>query len=64
MWQNKWEKILTLINALHHGKPKCIIITTSKFKIGMNIPIRRLMAINKIIELKWLNLSFGSYKVK
>ena len=41
----------------------CIITTTSSYKVGFNIPMRRLTAINNKIDLNWLNMSFESYKV-
>ena len=35
----------------------------SNFKVGKNILSNRLCAINRKILLKWLNLSFGNYKI-
>ena len=43
---------------------KCIITSTSIYKVGFNTPTRRLTVINNTIDLTWLNLSFDSFKVK
>ena len=43
---------------------KCIINSTSRYKVGYNTPTRRLTFINNTIELSWLNLSFDCFKVK
>ena len=42
----------------------CIITSTSNYKVGFNIPTRRLTLINNKINLEWLNLSFDGFKVK
>ena len=43
---------------------KCIINSTSRYKVGFNTPSRRLTIINITIELSWLNLGFDCFKVK
>jgi hypothetical protein len=43
---------------------KCIINSTSGYKVGYNTPTRRLTFINNTIELSWLNVSFDCFKVK
>ena len=42
----------------------CIITSTSNYKVGFNIPTRRLGVINNKINLDWLNLSFDSFRIK
>ena len=40
------------------------VYNTSNYKVGKNLPANRLKILNNKIELKWLNLSHDSYKIK
>ena len=55
---------LNLNNIQTTKQTKLATQRTNRLKIGMNIFSNRLHYLNGKIELDWLNLSFGSYKVK
>ena len=40
------------------------VYDASNYKVGKNLPANRLRVLNNKIDLKWLNLSRDSYKVK
>ena len=43
---------------------KFLVSNYAKYKIGSNLLVNRLSALNNTIELSWLNLSLNSYKIK
>ena len=39
-------------------------VSFGKYKVGSNLLVNRLSALNNTIELAWLNLSLNSFKIK
>ena len=55
---------LNLQQNFNGRSTKFLVSNCAKYKIGSNLLVNRLSALNNIVELSWLNLSLNSFKIK